>query len=266
MKKILIIMVGLFVLSCNNAKDKDAAKTVTFSDLVADNLKGNISSIEETPYKTDSSGKVGEMDSCCISVTEYDENGNSAKSVSKDSKGTISNESVLMRHPNGLFKSVSNTKDGKSTGGFETKLGDDGKVNWAAAIDSNGNVEVYYTDITQNEVGEVTAWKQYDKDSVFRMTGESKYDKHKMLESTTKDSVGKVKRTNAAKYNDKGERTEFSNTTYKDDSPTTKVTKYTYESHDDMGNWTQRTEWDDKGKAVKVVKRSYVYRKAEEKK
>jgi len=39
-----------------------------YSDLVADNLNGDISAIEETPYKTDSSGKMGEMDSCCVSV------------------------------------------------------------------------------------------------------------------------------------------------------------------------------------------------------
>lgn len=266
MKKILIIMAGLFVLACNNSKDKEAEKKVSFSDLVADNLKGNISSIEETPYKTDSSGKIGEMDSCCISVTDYDENGNSSRSVSKDSKGTVTNESVFTRHPNGLFKSIANTKDGKSTGGFDTQVDDKGNYTWAAAIDSNGKVDVYYTDIAQNDVAEVTAWKQYSKDSVFKMTGESKYDGHKMLESTVKDSVGKVTNTNTAKYNDKGEPIERSNTTYKNDTATTKITKYTYESHDDMGNWTQRTEWDDKGKAVKIVKRTYMYRKAEEKK
>lgn len=266
MKKLLIITAGLFVLACNNSKDKEADKKVSFSDLVADNLKGNISSIEETPYKTDSSGKIGEMDSCCISVSDYDENGNNSKTISKDSKGTVTNESVITRHPNGLFKSIANTKDGKSTGGFDTKVDDKGNYTWAAAIDSNGKVDVYYTDIAQNEVAEVTAWKQYSKDSVFKMTGESKYDKHKMLESTVKDSVGKVANTNTAKYNDKGEPIERSNTTYKNDTATTKITKYTYESHDDMGNWTQRTEWDDKGKAVKIVKRTYMYRKAEEKK
>ncbi|HEV8270603.1 MAG TPA: hypothetical protein VGQ04_04815 [Chitinophagaceae bacterium] len=39
----------------------------------------------------------------------------------------------------------------------------------------------------------------------------------------------------------------FSNDVGKDSTITT-VTKYTYESHDDMGNWTQRTTWNDKGK------------------
>ncbi len=75
-----------------------------------------------------------------------------------------------------------------------------------------------------------------------------------------------MKSTSSAKYNDKGEQTEFSNTKITKDSTTTKVTKYTYETHDEMGNWTQRTEWNDKGKATKITKRVYTYRKEEAKK
>ena len=131
-------MAGMFVLACNNGKDKEADKTVTHSDLVAENLKGDISAMEESPYKTDSTGKIGDMDSCCITVTEYDENGNSTKSVRKDSKGTVSSESVTTRHANGLFKSISNTAKGKSTGGFDTKIDDKGNYTWAGEIDSNG--------------------------------------------------------------------------------------------------------------------------------
>lgn len=255
----------MFLFACNNGDDpKTASKSTTMHrDLSSENLKGDISSYEETPYKTDSTGKIGEMDSCCITKTDYDENGNAVKSVSKDSKGAISNESVLTRHPNGQFKSAADSKNGKSTGGFETTIDDKGNFNWARAIDSNGKTDVYYTNITQNEVGEVTGWKQFDKDSVFRQTGESKYDGHKFLESTTKDSVGKIKNSGKAAYNDKGEQTEFSNTTVTKDSTTTKVTKYTYETHDEMGNWTQRTTWDDKGKATAITKRTYTYRKKE---
>jgi hypothetical protein len=217
--------------------------------------------VEETPYKTDSTGKIGEMDSCCVSVTEYDENGNDTKSVSKDSKGNSSSESVITHHPNGLFKSVTNTAKGKSTGGFETKIDDNGKTIWAGEIDSNGKGGVYYTNITESEYGEVTGWKQFDKDSVFRQSGETKYDKHLFLSFIMKDSIGKVKNSSTAKYNDKGEQIESSNTEVSKDSTTTKVTKYTYESHDDMGNWTQRTTWDEKGKATAITKRTYTYRK-----
>ncbi len=263
MKKVLIIMAGLFVLACNNGKDKEADKKVTFRDVDSENLKGDISSVEESPYKTDSTGKIGEMDSCCVSITEYDENGNGVKQVTKDSKGTISSESVLTRHPNGLFKSISNTAKGKSTGGFETKLDDKGNVSWAGEIDSNGKGGVYYTNIMQNEVGEVIGWKQYNKDSVFTGEGEAKYDKHLQLSFTFKDSVGVVKNTSSDKHNDKGELIERSNTNVGKDSTTTTVTKYTYEAHDDMGNWTQRTTWNDKGKATSITKRTVNFRKKE---
>lgn len=39
---------------------------------------------------------------------------------------------------------------------------------------------------------------------------------------------------------------------------TTIVETYTYDSFGDVGNWTQRTEYNDE-KPVKVLKRSYTY-------
>lgn len=253
-------MAGCFLLACNSNEKSDSK--VKYSTLVAQNLKGDISSIEESSYKADSTGKIGEMDSCCVTVTDYDENGNEMKSVSKDSKGNPSSESILTHHPNGLFKSVANTNTakGKSTGGFETKIDDKGNYTWAGEIDSNGKGGIYYTDIIQNEEGEVIGWKQFDKDSVFRETGEAKYDKHMFLSSTNNDSVGKVKSTGVAKYNDKGEQTEYSYTDMIDPTKS-RVTKYTYDAHDEMGNWTQRTTWNDKGKATGIIKRKFTYRK-----
>ena len=58
-------MAGMFLLACNGSDDKAESK-VKYRDLVNDNLKGDIQTIEETPYKADSTGKIGEMDSCCI--------------------------------------------------------------------------------------------------------------------------------------------------------------------------------------------------------
>jgi hypothetical protein len=267
MKQFLIVAVGLLMLSaCNDNKEKEADKKAMYSDLVAENLKGDISSIEEAPYKTDSTGKAGEMDSCCISVLEYDENGNNAKMISKDSKGTVKDESVITRYENGMWKGQKNMKDGKVTGSFETTVDDKGNYNGGMAYDSTGKMDLYYTGLSQNEQGQVTSWKQWDKDSVFRLEGSATYDKYLQTSFTLKDSVGKVKSSSASKYNDKGEQTENSNTDVGKDSTTTKVTKYTYDSHDDMGNWTQKTTWDDKGKAVKIVKRTYTYRSKEAKK
>ena len=179
-------------------------------------------------------------------------------------EGDCSNGQGTYRFSSGA-RYIGQFKDGKSNGGFRVDIDADGKITLAVAIDSTGKDDVYYTDVTMNDVGEVTGWKQYDKDSVFRMQGESVYDKHQMLSNTIKDSVGTVKNSSTSKYNDKGELIESSFTNVGKDSTTTKVTKYTYDAHDEMGNWTQRTTMED-GKPTKIVKRTYTYRKEEEKK
>ena len=262
MKKISILLSVIFILTaCISDEKGESATKMAVNDLTTENLKGDVSSYEETPYKTDSTGKIGEMDSCCVSITEYDENGNGVKNTTKDNKGAIKTESVFTRHTNGLFKSVVNTEKGKTSGSFDTKLDENGKYNWAEELDSNGKLVFYYTEIKQNEDGLVTGWKQHDKDSVFRSTGESTFEKFLQTSFMAKDSVGKTKSSSSYKHNDKGEQMEASNTDITRDSTTTKVTKYTYETHDETGNWTQRTTWDDKGKATAVVKRTYTYRK-----
>jgi hypothetical protein len=264
MRKISIIVAGLFILAACNNEEKVAGKTVKYSDWASEGLKGEVSSIEETPYKTDSTGKVGDMDSCCIDWWTYDDNGNYIKSTSKDSKGTVKEESVAERYDDGLWKGQKTTKGGKVSSSFETQVDDKGQYVVVQLFDSTGKLEYNYKSLGQNEFGQATTWKQYDKDSVFRQEGESKYDKNLQTSFTMKDSTGKVKSSATFKYNDKGEQTEMSNTTITKDSTTTKVTKYTYDTHDDTGNWTQRTTWDDKGKATKITKRVYTYKKKEE--
>ena len=263
MKKLLIIFACLSIIACNNGKDKEADTGMVPSDLVQSELKGDISMIEETPYKTDSTGAIGEMDSCCITTEEYNENGNQVKFVSRTKDGKISMENIFTRHPNGAWKGMTSMKDGKVRTSMETTMNDKGEYTSAVVKDSADKLDVYYTDITQTDFAGVTGWKQYDKDSVFRVSGESKYDKYRQIEFATKDSVGNLKSSGTTKYNDKGERIENSFTNVGKDSTKTTVTKYTYETHDEMGNWTQQTTWDENGKATKIVKRKYTYRKSE---
>jgi hypothetical protein len=264
MKNVLIIMAGLFVLACNNQKSKEGETKVKYSDLKNDHLSGDVLSIEESPYQVDSLGKIGSMDSCCIDFVEYDGNGNVIKFTSKDSKGTVKNQSVYTRHESGLWTGSTDTKEGgKPTGSMKVGVDDKGHYTIAEAFDSTGKLDVYYTDTKQNDFGQILAWKQFDKDSVFRMEGAATYDKSLQTAFVMKDSVGKMKSSSSYKYNEKGEQTEVTNTNVTKDSTTTKVTKYTYDSHDEKGNWTQRTAWDEKGKATKITKRVYTYGKKE---
>lgn len=260
MKKSTIIIAGLFWLACNNKKET----AVIFSDLRAENINGDVLSFVETPFKADSAGQTGELDSCCIFIAEYDENGNTIKQINRNETGKF--EAVSTRHENGLWESEKMTKNGKSYGYIETQIDDKGQYVGRKAFDTAGKLAFYYTGLTQNEYGQVLTWKRWDKDSVFRMEGESKYDKNLFIERTDKDSTGKIKLTSFAKYNDKGEQIEITKTIVGKDSTVTKFTKYTYDAHDEMGNWTHRTTWNDKGMATKMVMRKFTYRNKEAKK
>lgn len=261
-RSFILFAAGLFIIACNN-ESSEPEKAMQVSDLATESLSGSIESYEETPYKVDSEGKMGDIDSCCIGFAHIDKNGNYTKWTEKDNKGKVTGETVYERFDNGMWKGSKDSKEGKPSGSTDTKIDSAGKYILAEEFDSTGKLSMYYTNIGQNDYGEVTGWKQFDKDSVFRQEGESKYDSILQTSFVMKDSLGNIKSTNAYKYNDKGELTARIITTVTKDSTTTKTTTYSYDAHDDMGNWTQRTEYDDKGKPVKILKRTYTYYKKE---
>lgn len=267
MKRITIVLSVLFIIiACNNQEKTASESTVKYSDLKLEKVMGDVSTIQEMPYTPDSTGKIGEMDTCCASVSEYDANGNNIRYTTKDHKDVVKEEWINARYENGLWKSNKGTKDGRVSGSFETEMDDKANYTLAKQYDSTGKLEYYYTGLTQNDAGQVLTWKQYDKDSVFRAEAALTYENYQQTGFTMKDSVGKLKSESIMKYNEKGEQTEYISKNVTKDSTTTKVVKYTYDSHDEKGNWTQRTEYDEKGKAVKVVKRVLNYRKEEAKK
>ena len=262
MKKFSIVLIAAVILfSCN--EKTETIKTNT--DWLVDNLKGEVQSVTESPYKVDSTGKIGEMDSCCIDVIDYDSAGNILKITSKDSKGTITREETFTKYPDGLFKEIINTKDGKVASRI-TIQAENGKYSTAQEYDSTGKLSYYYTDIKSNEYNQVTSMKRYNADSTFKSSFESSYDKQFFTGQTNKDSSGKEVSKSTAKVDDKGNQVEFSRTsTMKDektqkDSTTTKVTTYTYASYDENGNWTERTTIED-GKPTKIIKREFTYYK-----
>lgn len=264
MKKISILVIAaLIIFSCN--EKKETAKTNT--DWVADNLKGEVQKIVETPYKADSTGKIGEMDSCCIDVIEYDSAGNITKITSKDSKGNVTREETFAKYPNGLFKEIVTSEKGKVTNRISVQIDSSGKYTVAEEYDSAGKLTSFYKEITQNDYNQLTSMKQYKPDSTLKSSFVTDYDKQIFKGQVSKDSSGKEVSKSSAKVDEKGNQVEFTRTsTMKDtktgkDSTTTKVTKYKYDSYDEQGNWTQRTEMDEKGKLVKVVKREITYYK-----
>lgn len=260
MKKILLALtIGAFLFSCSNKKtETEAAKN---SDWTNQHLKGKVQSYEETSYTPDSTGKIGAMDSCCVDIEQYDAKGYGTSSQNKDSKGALKNETSISHYDGGQVKEFVTMENGKKSSSFSIDIDKDGKYTGARAYDSAGKLTSFYTDLKEDDYGAVTSGIEHKPDSSVKSSFTAEYDKGMQVSSTGKDSSGKVTFSFKAELNDKGDLAKRTTTNVGKDSTTTTVTTYKYDSYDDQGNWTQRTTYNDKGKATKVVKRAYTYYK-----
>lgn len=261
MKKLLLLMLTVMILfSCKDSK-KETSVEVKNNDWTSQNLKGMVKSTELSTYTPDSTGKTGEMDSCCIVTEEYDEKGYTTTSVRKDSKGNNGETTTMTRHDKGQMKSVSYSKDGKSNGGMEIDIDKDGKYSGARELDSAGKQVFYYTGITEDEYGQVTSGTRHKADSSVFGTFKNEYIKGIQVGNSYTDSSGKMLSSSKSELNETGDVVKTTETVTGKDSTTTTVTTYKYDSRDEQGNWTQRTTYNDKGKATKVTKRTLTYYK-----
>jgi len=260
MKKLLLLMLtGMVIVSCKNSTKETTV--IKNNDWTSQNLKGMVKSTEQTTYTPDSTGKTGEMDSCCIVTEEYDEKGYTTSSTRKDSKGNAGETTNFTRYDKGQMKSVSNSKAGKTTGGMEIEIDKDGKYSGARELDSAGKLLFYYTGITEDEYGAVTSGTRHKADSSVVGTFKNEYVKGIQVGNSYTDSSGKLVYSSKSELNDKGDIAKTTETNVSKDSTTTTVTTYKYDSMDEQGNWTQRTSYNDKGKATKVTKRTITYYK-----
>ncbi len=258
MKKLLLLLIGgTIMFSCNNAtKEAVVAKN---SDWTAQNLKGMVQTMETTNYTPDSTGKIDAMDSCCITVDEFDKNGYTIAVTKKDSKGTVTENTVMTHYEKGQMKSLVVTKNGKLASGFTIELDKDGKYSGGNETDSAGKITFFYTGLKEDDYGAVTTGTRHKADSTVDGVFENDYSKGIQVAGRYKDSTGKEVYNSKSELNDKGDVAKTTEMNVTKDSTTNKVTTYKYDSYDEQGNWTQRTTLDEKGKATKVVKRAYTY-------
>src|SRR6476469_7811681 len=81
MKKFSFLVVACVIaFSCGESKQEVSKNT----DWLADNLSGKVEQVTDSTYKADSTGKAGELDSCCVVSTKYDEKGYSSGYTSVD--------------------------------------------------------------------------------------------------------------------------------------------------------------------------------------
>lgn len=262
MKKISFLLVASVIgISCNESKQEAPKNT----DWLADNLSGKVEQTTDSTYKTDSTGKIGELDSCCVTSTKYDEKGYSSGYTSVDKAGTDNEEGTFTHDEKGLFTGQKFTKNGKTLSSL-TVENKEGAYSGAQSFDSTNKMNFYFTDVSANDYGRITGYKQYKPDSTLKSSMTINYNNQFLKDQSAKDSVGKETSSYAQTYDDKNNVVE---STYKEiktdstkkDSTITTITKYHYDAFDDKGNWTQRTEMDKDGKPVKIVKRTVTYYK-----
>lgn len=257
MKKIIFLPALIAILYSCNEKKKSFAQN---ADVLVDNLNGNVQQTLSTDYKVDSSGKIGEQDSCCVVVSKYDEKGYITE-YNNNAKATPNKRSETFTHDdNGLMKEIKTNMDGKLNSHISINS-ENGKYVSAQEFDSANQLANYYSDISQNDYAQLTGMKKFNADSTLMGTMTSTFNKQIFTGSEMTDSLGKVTYTSTVKLDDKNNPIETVEKKISNDSTTNTVTKYKYDSFDDQGNWTQRTELDENGKPKKITKREITYYK-----
>lgn len=255
MNKNLIFCITVLIFASCQEKKSSPKNT----DLIQNNLKGPVQQTTETPYKVDSTGNMGEMDSCCIVTMQLNDSGYETSYTTKDSKGNIKFEQTVAHFPNGAAKEIVSTNEGKPSGRLTIEIDEKGNYAGAKSYDSTGKQDGYYTDMTQNEYGELTGGKDYKIDSTLKYSFEATYDDSAQFIGSHTDSAGKTIYASTITLNDKGDPIKrISSRTIKD-STTNDTTMYKYDQYDDHGNWTQRTTLSAEGKPKKITKREITY-------
>jgi hypothetical protein len=259
MKKLLFLLsTGMLLFACNTVSTKETSATNT--DLIQQNLKGKVQSLTEQSYTVDSTGTM-KKDSVMY-VSDFDEKGYSNKVQTKDSAGNVKEETLITRYDNGTPKEITTKANRKQTKKFVIALDSNKKFSLVNVYDSTDKMTSYYKEITQDQFENVLGATEYTPENKLKSSFTQTYTNGHFAGTVGKDSTGKDTYRSGYKLDDKGnpiieEETNF----YKKDSIKTVLTTIKYDSFDDKGNWTQRTQYNDKNKPIKIVKRTLTYYK-----
>lgn len=257
MKLTFFLFAVLFTVRCSS---DSAQSKVIYSDLRRENIKGDISQMKITQYTCDSTGKQREMQDCCATVMEYNEDGNLLKQTSTNKEGNVTEVETTTMHENGLRTSVTTTRNGTRVRYMVFTVNEAGVYGSGKVLDSTDKVQMYYENLVINEYGQPVSFTLYGKDSSIVMKETAKYNGNLLISYVQTDKNGKQIASYEHKYNDKGESIEETTVETTDEGEQKKIRRHTYNRYDEKGNWTKMTEWDDKGKAVSILAREFVYR------
>ena len=261
-KLLLFIASSLILFSCNNAPkevEDDVVMIAENSDWTLDHLKGMVQLIEQSTYTADSTGQIGEMDSCCTEFTTFNEDGFAIKFEYKDRNGLVTEEISMELMDNGKFKSAIRMENGKLSWNRAVTYDADGKILFAVDTDSSDLVSRYYNGIVENEQGQILEGKIYKADSVLFGVWTRKYIDGLETGRGWTDSLGVETLKATGEVNKDGLLSKMTTVKIVEDSTTTSIETYVYDSFDETGNWTQRSTLGEDGKTTKVEKRVYSY-------
>lgn len=257
MKRVIAVAFLGGLVACNsNTEQAEAPKN---TDLITQNLKGKVETLEERTINFDSTGAM--KGDSTLGTTSIDARGYTTHYIRKDSAGNITLDQTITRNPNGTVSEVKNMKDGKQLMRITIESDSAGNYTTAKTYDSTDTQDSYYTDLKSDEYGNVYAGKQYFMDGRIKATFDMKYEGPAFVGGVATDSTGKTSYQGTVTLNDKGDPASEHTTTLEKDSTVTRDITYKYENLDAQGNWTQRTTYDDKGKPTTVVKRTITYYK-----
>jgi hypothetical protein len=245
------ICASCLLFSCSR---KQSIKYLT--DLEQANIKGRVTKLVTETYKFDSLGQIGRLEFVTIEI--FNELGYTITNTAKDFMEKNEVVNFLTYNKNGSLSSLSTFENGKKQSKMLLKY-DDSKCITIKIYDSNDKLENYYDNIKQTEFGLLSSLNSYDTNGKLTMSFVNDYDSIYQIRATTKDSIGMVTAEIKIQLTDKKYQEKTLEITHFKDSTVEKYLSYKYESWDTTGNWIQQTVFNDKGNAIKMVKRIFSY-------
>jgi len=258
MKLILFAGIAVTLAACNQKLSPETTEHKPVTDIIGENLRGNIQQVETNTYLVDSaSGQKGKLES--TSIEKYDDNGFTNYYSNYTPKDSATIVSTYDHNANGYMMGMNTTKNGKPASSMKITVDSAGKYQLATSYDSTGKEDVFYDDIASNDYGQVLSAKGHHPDSTLKMTFTNNYDSIYYVGGESKDSVGKVTYSSTIKLDDKKNAMQMDEKSVAKDSTTNTTTMFAYDKWDDKGNWTQQTT-SVNGKPKKIIERTITYK------
>lgn len=253
MERLLKFFFTLFIfVSCSG---NDAIKYL--NDLEQVNIKGHVTKLISETYEIDSIGQIRKLES--VTLEYFDEIGNTITDTTRKFADKHEIVNFLKFNKNGSLSSLATFENGKKQSETLLKYDKDKCIS-TNIYDANNKLESYYNNIRQSKYGLLLSVDSYDASGKFLMSYANEYDSIYQINATAKNSSGILKSEVSIQLTDKKYEKNVIEVSYFKDSTERKSLSYRYEKWDTAGNWIKKTVLNDKGTAIKIVKRIFSYR------